>query len=77
LRARIAEADWSIASEVFDAAQSCSGAPGHDDRKLLEALHYFTADTVKWRTLTARFGNRASVWNRSDAPAYSTLFFNS
>ncbi|HEY5331641.1 MAG TPA: hypothetical protein VIJ79_17310, partial [Acidobacteriaceae bacterium] len=34
------ERDWSIVLEVFDAAQSSRGEPGHDDRKFLEALHY-------------------------------------
>ena len=36
------ERDWSIVLEVFDAAQSSRREPGHDDRKFLEALHYFT-----------------------------------
>ncbi|MEJ0046963.1 MAG: hypothetical protein WDN04_13240 [Rhodospirillales bacterium] len=35
------ERDWSIVLEVFDAAQSSRGEPGRDDRKFLEALHYF------------------------------------
>lgn len=35
------EDDWSIVLEVFDAAQSRQGEPGHDDRKFLEALHFF------------------------------------
>jgi hypothetical protein len=32
------ERDWSIVVEVFDAAQSNRGEPGHDDRKFLEAI---------------------------------------
>jgi hypothetical protein len=27
--------EWSIVLEVFDAAQSSRGEPGHDDRKFL------------------------------------------
>ena len=34
------ERDWSIVLDVFDAAQSSRGEPGHDDRKFLEAVHY-------------------------------------
>ena len=36
------EQDWLIALEVFDAVQSSRGEPGRDDRKFLEAIHYFT-----------------------------------
>jgi hypothetical protein len=32
--------------EVFDAAQSCRGEPGHDDGKFLEALHFFTVHSI-------------------------------
>ena len=56
--------DWSIVLEVFDAVQTRSGEPGHDDRKFLEALHYFTVHNVTWRALPLEFGNWNSVWKR-------------
>jgi transposase len=56
--------DWSIVLEVFDAVQSRSGEPGDDDRKSLEALHYFTVHNVTWRALPREFGNWNSVWKR-------------
>lgn len=58
------EDDWSIVLEVFDAAQSRRGEPGHDDRKFLEALHFFTVHNITWRALPAEFGNWNSVWKR-------------
>jgi transposase len=58
------ERDWSIVLEVFDAAQSNRGEPGHDDRKFLEAVHYFTVHSITWRALPSEFGNRNSVWKR-------------
>ena len=58
------EDDWSIVLEVFDAVQTRSGEPGHNDRKFLEALHYFTVHNVTWRALPAEFGNWNSVWKR-------------
>jgi transposase len=58
------EEDWGITLEAFDAAQSRSGEPGHDDRKFLEALHYFTVHNVTWRALPAEFGKWNSVWKR-------------
>ena len=58
------EEDWAITLETFDAAQSRSGEPGHDDRKFLQALHYFTVHNVTWRALPAEFGKWNSVWKR-------------
>ena len=53
-----------IAVVVFQAVRSKRGEPGRNDRKFLEALHYFTADNITWRALPAEFGNWNSVWKR-------------
>jgi transposase len=58
------EADWGIVLKVFDAVQSVGGQPGHDDRKFLEALHFFTVHNITWRALPAEYGNWNSVWKR-------------
>jgi transposase len=50
--------------EIFEAAQPRRGEPGHDDRKFLEALHFFTVHSVTWRALPAEFGNWNSIWKR-------------
>jgi hypothetical protein len=49
------EHDWSIVLEVFDAAQSSLGEPVHDDRKFLEAIHYFVVHSITWRALPSEF----------------------
>ena len=56
--------DWAITLEVFDAAQSARGEPGHDDRKFLEAIHYFSVHNITWRALPKEYGNWNSVWKR-------------
>jgi transposase len=61
---QMTEEDWSIAVEVFQAVRSKRGEPGHNDRKFLEALHYFTVHNITWRALPAEFGNWNSVWKR-------------
>ena len=58
------ERDWRITLEVFDAVQSSQGEPGHDDRKFLEAIHYFTVHSITWRALPEEFGKWNSVWKR-------------
>ena len=61
---KMTEEDWSITLKVFDAARSRRGQPGRDDRKFLEALHYFTVHNITWRALPAEFGNWNSIWKR-------------
>jgi transposase len=58
------ERDWSIVLDVFGAAQSSRGEPGHDDRKFLEAIHYFTVHSITWRALPGEYGKWNSVWKR-------------
>ena len=58
------EDDWATVLEVFDAVKSRRGEPGHDDRKFLEALHYFTVHNITWRALPAEYGSWNSVWKR-------------
>ncbi len=58
------EGDWNIVLDVFDAAQSRRGEPGHDDRKFLQAVHFFTVHNITWRALPEVHGNWNSVWKR-------------
>ena len=58
------EDDWTIVLKVFNAMLSRRGERCHDDRKFLEALHYFTVHNITWRALPAEFGRWNSVWNR-------------
>jgi transposase len=61
---RMTEPDWAVVLKVFRAACSRRGANGRDDRKFLEALHYFTVHNITWRALPAQFGHWNSVWKR-------------
>jgi transposase len=60
----MSDADWEILVQAFRAARSRRGAKGRNDRKFLEALHYFTVHNIHWRALPAEFGNWNSVWKR-------------
>jgi transposase len=44
--------------------RSRRGDKGRDDRRFLEALHYFTVHNITWRALPAEFGPWNSVWKR-------------
>src|SRR5262249_22203135 len=35
-----------------------------DDRKFLEAVHYFTVHSITWRALPREYGKWNSVWKR-------------
>jgi len=61
---RMSEAEWALVLRIFRACLSRRGDKGRDDRKFLEALHYFTVHNVTWRALPAEFGNWNSIWKR-------------
>ena len=56
--------DWATVLRVFAASCSRRGPKGRNDRRFLEALHYFTVHNITWRALPAYFGNWNSVWKR-------------
>jgi transposase len=58
------EDDWATVLRVFAASCSRRGAKGRNDRRFLEALHYFTVHSITWRALPKDFGNWNSVWKR-------------
>jgi transposase len=61
---KMTEEDWVLVLEVFDACRSRRGDKGRDDRKFLEALHYFTVHNITWPALPAEFGSWNSIWKR-------------
>ena len=61
---QMTDADWEIMVAAFRAARSRRGDKGRDDRKFLEALHFFAVHNITWRALPAEFGNWNSVWKR-------------
>lgn len=70
--------DWAIVLEVFRACRSRRGDKGRNDRRFLEALHYFTLHNITWRALPPEFGNWNSVWKRfwrlSQAGVFEAFF---
>ena len=48
---KMTDADWVIVLQVFQASRSRRGDKGQDDRKFLEALHYFVVHNITWRAL--------------------------
>ena len=59
---RITDEDWRIVLEVFAAARSRRGDKGRNDRRFLEALHFFTLHNITWRALPAEYGKWNTVW---------------
>ena len=61
---RMSEEDWDVVLMVFRAVLPRRGDKGRNDRKFLEALHYFTVHNITWRALPAEFGHWNAVWKR-------------
>jgi transposase len=59
---RMTDEDWERVVQVFRAVRSRRGDKGRNDRRFLEALHYFCAHNITWRALPAELGNWNSVW---------------
>ena len=58
------EEDWATVLRVFAASCSRRGPKVRNDRRFLEALHYFTVHNITWRALPECFGHWNSVWKR-------------
>ena len=75
---RMDEDDGAVALRLFRACRSRRGDKGRNDRKFLEALHYFTLHNITWRALPPEFGNWNSVWKRfwrlSQAGVFEAFF---
>ena len=71
---RMTDDDWILVLEIFRAVLPRRGEKGHDDRRFLEALHYFTVHNITWRALPAEFGNWNSVWKRFSRLSRSGTF---
>jgi transposase len=59
---RMTDEDWTVVLEVFSASRTRRGDKGRNDRRFLEALHFFTLHNITWRALPAEFGKWNSVW---------------
>jgi transposase len=59
---------------VFRACLPRRGRKAEDDRRFLEALHFFTVENVRWRALPERFGPWNSVWKRFDRLSKAGVF---
>ena len=71
---RMDEQDWAVVLEVFRGCLSRRGDKGRNDRRFLEALHYFAVHNITWRALPAEFGNWNSVWKRFSRLSQSGVF---
>lgn len=72
------EEDWAIVLTVFRSVRSRRGEKGRDDRKFLEAVHFFTVHNVTWRALPREFGDWNTIWKRfwrlSRAGVFEAMF---
>ena len=71
---RMDEEDWAHTLTVFRACLPRRGRKAEDDRRFLEALHFFTVEIVRWRALPERFGAWNSVWKRFDRLSKAGVF---
>src|ERR1700744_1576027 len=66
--------DWAHPLAVFRSCLPRRGRKAEDDRRFLEALHFFTVENVRWRALPDRFGHWNSVWKGFDRLSKAGVF---
>ena len=71
---QMTEEDWEHTLLVFRACLPRRGRKGTDDRRFLEALHFFTVENVRWRALPKEYGNWNSVWKRFERLSKAGVF---
>jgi len=70
----MSEEDWDHTLTVFRACLPRRGRKGADDRRFLEALHFFTVENVRWRALPKEYGNWNTVWKRFERLSKAGVF---
>jgi transposase len=60
----MSEEQWALVVDIFRAVRSKRGGKGQDDRRFLQALHYFSVHNITWRALPKAFGPWNTVWKR-------------
>lgn len=71
---KMSEEDWAHTLAVFRACLPRRGRKAEDDRRFLEALHFFTVENVRWRALPKEFGHWNSVWKRFERLSKAGVF---
>lgn len=71
---QMSEEDWAHTLMVFRACLPRRGRKAADDRKFLEAMHFFTVENVRWRALPKEFGHWNSVWKRFERLSKAGVF---
>lgn len=70
----MSEEDWEHTLLVFRACLPRRGRKAADDRRFLEALHFFTVENVRWRALPKEYGHWNTVWKRFDRLSKAGVF---
>src|SRR3984957_3717761 len=71
---KMVKSDGANPLAVSGAGLPRRGRKAEDDRRFLEALHFFTVENVRWRALPERFGHWNSVWKRFDRLSEAGVF---
>lgn len=71
---QMSEEDWEYTLMVFRACLPRRGRKAADDRKFLEAMHFFTVENVRWRALPKEYGNWNTVWKRFERLSKAGVF---
>ena len=61
---KLTDDEWDLVVDIFRQVRSRRGDKGRDDRRFLQALHYFVVHNISWRALPKEFGDWNTIWKR-------------
>lgn len=61
---KLTDDEWDLVVDIFRQVRSRRGDKGRDDRRFLQALHYFAVHNISWRALPKEFGDWNTIWKR-------------
>ena len=61
---KLSDDEWDLVVDIFRQVRSRRGDKGRDDRRFLQALHYFAVHNISWRALPKEFGDWNTIWKR-------------
>ncbi len=61
---KLTDDEWDLVVDLFRQVRSRRGDKGRDDRRFLQALHYFAVHNISWRALPKEFGDWNTIWKR-------------
>jgi transposase len=60
----LTDREWELVGLLLPPERGRPGRPGHDNRRMLDAILWRAREGARWRAIPERYGKWNSVWRR-------------